>query len=96
MASVAPEPESSYWGAASINRRIAQDARVLARGELSFCGPNLSVRKSAVARAAETETHQAAAAGTLGHYSWIELHLPALDWAIARDCWDCAQESRKR
>src|SRR5215813_1296188 len=46
--------------------RTAQNERLLARGELSFRRPDLPLRQSAAARAAETRTRQAPTAGALG------------------------------
>src|SRR5450759_402103 len=56
-------------------RRSAQDRRLLARGQLSFHRPDLSVRKSASPRTAENRAHQAAATRTLGDHARAELHL---------------------
>ncbi|OIQ69902.1 hypothetical protein GALL_484890 [mine drainage metagenome] len=45
---------------------------LVARGQLPGLRPNLSAGQRAVARAAPARTHQAAAAGTLGHQPGVE------------------------
>src|SRR5450432_4292832 len=58
-------------------RRATESTRLLARRKLSFRGPDLSLRQSFIARAAEAGAHQAQVAGPLGHHAWFEFHLCA-------------------
>ena len=58
-----------------LSRTAAKNGRLLAGRQLSVGRPDLSVRQSAAERAAEAGTHQAAAAGPLGHHAGAEFHL---------------------
>src|ERR1700722_4127486 len=57
--------------------RIAQDERLLARGELPQRRANFLGRKSQAARAAGAAQHQGTAAGPLGHHAGTEFYLRA-------------------
>src|SRR5215467_7674143 len=51
---------------------IAADRRLLACGQLSLCGTNLSLRQSVAQRAVATAAHQATSAGPLGDNTWSQ------------------------
>ena len=71
-------------GHAACATRTRADRRLLARRQLPVGRPDLSLRQSAAARAADQGTHQAAAARPLGHDAGPQLHLRALQSAHQR------------
>jgi acetate kinase len=64
---------------ASLPRTARKDERLLARGQLPVCRPNLSLRQPSPQAAAETGARETPVAWPLGHHARVELPLRPLE-----------------